>query len=872
MAEVDFGDSELFEQLDDSAPTAATHVRFASDDEEQEEKSQVRGLLDTSDDSVQRLVEENKGLRRKLNILTRPCGITVENVNTDGPALQIFYANNIISKLCRQEIEDCIWNVLLKHQKSSNEKTNSIFQMKPQNSAFAMDEDLQKSSSTTEAFKVVGSVLYFTTFSIDKLGQPLVNENPQLTDAWDIPAYQQIFNQVIGTDGLEVEMKDKRPKSMCFNCGLSGHQLKDCPKPKDMAVINERRKEFNQHSNQTMQSNQRYHADEVEERFAKYKPGIMSEELLRAMGLDGNTLPPLIYRMRQLGYPPGWLKEAETENSGLQMYEGNDSIEGSFTENTNSQNLSYDVFKLVEFPGFNVPASHQMKDEFMQYGSIPMQTNHFKQNFAAYLSKNFPKAGDATCSKRRHESGSSPHQRKKTRFSPDRNSDRSSDMDIESDPGTPYTHGAGDFQFQPPLPPGSPCFSSPPPLPRGTPPATPTPPPLPKGTPPPAPTNGSPAMQGHKWVVLDDVADETEDELTLEELEEQQRLIWAALENADTATNSDCETPAARTRVPSVSTPGHVCTKTKEDVLDTRPAEICHSDKTLKDRERCRRSPKPIKAQDVSPMSPCSVEPQDVSPMSPCPVEPQDVSPASPCPVEPQDVSPASPCPVEPQDVSPASPCPVEAQDVSPASPCPVEPQDVSPVSPCPVEAQDVSPVSPCQVGPQDVSPVSPCPVEPQDVSPASPCPVEAQDVSPASPCPVGPQDVSPVSPCPVEAQDVSPVSPCPVEPQDVSPVSPCPVEPQDVSPVSPCPVEAQDVRLQIPSPVKCAKDNPQSTGICLSNDEKVVAVPHRSKFAAGIVPFEDTPEYTEVAETTGTYLRIRDLLKSSPRSLGKKK
>lgn len=46
-------------------------------------------------------------------------------------------------------------------------------------------------------------------------------------------------------------------------------------KPKDMAAINERRKEFNQNNNQAMQSNQRYHADEVEERFAKYKPGVM---------------------------------------------------------------------------------------------------------------------------------------------------------------------------------------------------------------------------------------------------------------------------------------------------------------------------------------------------------------------------------------------------------------------------------------------------------------------------------------------------------------------------------------------------------------------------------------------------------------------
>lgn len=37
--------------------------------------------------------------------------------------------------------------------------------------------------------QVVGSVLYFTTFSVDKLGQPLQNENPQLTDGWEVPAY-----------------------------------------------------------------------------------------------------------------------------------------------------------------------------------------------------------------------------------------------------------------------------------------------------------------------------------------------------------------------------------------------------------------------------------------------------------------------------------------------------------------------------------------------------------------------------------------------------------------------------------------------------------------------------------------------------------
>ena len=47
-----------------------------------------------------------------------------------------------------------------------------------------------------------------------------------------------------------------------------------------------------------------------------------SEELQDALGVTDKSLPPFIYRMRQLGYPPGWLKEAELEGSGLALYDG----------------------------------------------------------------------------------------------------------------------------------------------------------------------------------------------------------------------------------------------------------------------------------------------------------------------------------------------------------------------------------------------------------------------------------------------------------------------------------------------------------------------------------------------------------------------
>lgn len=48
----------------------------------------------------------------------------------------------------------------------------------------------------------------------------------------------------------------------------------------------------------------------------------LSGELQDALGVTAKSLPPFIYRMRQLGYPPGWLKEAEMEHSGLALYDG----------------------------------------------------------------------------------------------------------------------------------------------------------------------------------------------------------------------------------------------------------------------------------------------------------------------------------------------------------------------------------------------------------------------------------------------------------------------------------------------------------------------------------------------------------------------
>ena len=47
-----------------------------------------------------------------------------------------------------------------------------------------------------------------------------------------------------------------------------------------------------------------------------------SGELRKAMGFRSNELPPHIYMMRKLGYPPGWLEAAKEETSGLAIFDG----------------------------------------------------------------------------------------------------------------------------------------------------------------------------------------------------------------------------------------------------------------------------------------------------------------------------------------------------------------------------------------------------------------------------------------------------------------------------------------------------------------------------------------------------------------------
>ncbi|XP_017778317.1 PREDICTED: zinc finger CCHC domain-containing protein 8 homolog [Nicrophorus vespilloides] len=145
----------------------------------------------------------------------------------------------------------------------------------------------------------------------------------------------------------------------CFNCDGS-HSLKDCPEPKDFHKINQARRLFKQNNNG--QSNVRYHVEENAE-YSHLVPGKVSDKLRNALGLGSDEIPAHVYKMRLMGYPPGWLQEAKVAASNMNIYLDVSKI----GKKKKQKQETIDPEKVVDYPGFNVPTKQGIFDHYNKY-------------------------------------------------------------------------------------------------------------------------------------------------------------------------------------------------------------------------------------------------------------------------------------------------------------------------------------------------------------------------------------------------------------------------------------------------------------------------------------------------------------------------
>lgn len=204
-----------------------------------------------------------------------------------------------------------------------------------------------------------------------------------------VPSYDASFTGILTDVEYNMEtgkkINDALPKMCCFNC-LGDHNVSDCPKPQDMQRIAANRKKHNV----TRVPNVRYHED-GENKFGHFQPGKLSENLRYALGLRPNQLPIFVYRMRVLGYPPGWLRDAEVHQADMKLYDATGkSVSHPDLEDgeTDPVLVKYKPEKLVSFPGFNDAMPHRTREEGHLYNCPPMQPYHQRTEFLKYMNMN----------------------------------------------------------------------------------------------------------------------------------------------------------------------------------------------------------------------------------------------------------------------------------------------------------------------------------------------------------------------------------------------------------------------------------------------------------------------------------------------------
>lgn len=138
------------------------------------------------------------------------------------------------------------------------------------------------------------------------------------------------------------------------------------------------------------------------------RPGRISDELRAALDMADNDLPLWIYRMRALGYPPGWLAKATVDTNDIfQDDDDDDDNDGDHERDETEgkpnskkrkkplEEVQYDLSKLIEYPGFNAPLPPNTTDYHYYYNMPPMlphqQLEYAKQHMNAFRPAPLPK-------------------------------------------------------------------------------------------------------------------------------------------------------------------------------------------------------------------------------------------------------------------------------------------------------------------------------------------------------------------------------------------------------------------------------------------------------------------------------------------------
>ncbi|XP_016447059.1 uncharacterized protein LOC107772086 isoform X2 [Nicotiana tabacum] len=267
--------------------------------------------------------------------------------DVEQPSVHIIY--NSLTRKSRKMLEGLLqqWSEWHAKHCSSAHDSKEVVESGEETYFPALHVGLEKSSAVT--------------YWVDKQARNNKSEFIPL-DGNSVPLYDRGYSFALtATDGSSnveagIEMVDS---SRCFNCGSYGHSLKDCPKPRDNAAVNIARKQHKSRRNQSASSRNptRYYQDSPKGKYDGLRPGVLEPETQKLLGLGELDPPPWINRMREMGYPPGYLDpDDEDLPSGITIFADEEKKEETEEGEILDKSFPNPPRKMsVDFPGVNAP-------------------------------------------------------------------------------------------------------------------------------------------------------------------------------------------------------------------------------------------------------------------------------------------------------------------------------------------------------------------------------------------------------------------------------------------------------------------------------------------------------------------------------------
>ncbi|KAL8218591.1 hypothetical protein R6Q57_021964 [Mikania cordata] len=226
---------------------------------------------------------------------------------------------------------------------------------------FGTDEDLECGEETYfPALNVSTDKSCTISFYMDNQKKKKQWVNDVHFNKGSAPIYDRNYECSLGLEdelGNKESILDFINAPRCFNCDAYDHSLRECPKSFNKDAVNNARNLYESKSKRSFGPRvlTRYYQDTPGGKFDGLKPGCLDPETRKLLGIGEFDPPPWLNRMREMGYPPGYVDlEDDNQPSGINIYYNVD-IKEENEERINTSSKDPERKMTVDFPGINTP-------------------------------------------------------------------------------------------------------------------------------------------------------------------------------------------------------------------------------------------------------------------------------------------------------------------------------------------------------------------------------------------------------------------------------------------------------------------------------------------------------------------------------------